>query len=337
MTHFAWPWMFLLLPLPWLLRQLLPPAAPGAALHLPHRVALENVARMRAGVRRWRMWVAVLAWIFAVAAAARPQQMAPPESLTRSGRALMLAVDVSGSMSIQDMPMGAQTVSRFAAVKAIAGDFIARRQGDEVGLVLFGTHAYLLTPLTFDITTVAKQLDGAAIGLAGRETALGDAIVLATRHLAKLPAHPRVLVLLTDGVNTAGSVAPLDAAKLAASAGVRIYTIGIGSADSQAISVFGTRIPGPDEDLDVATLSAIARGTGGKFFRASDADQLADAYRGIDALEPLARGQSLLRPREERYPWPLTAAMLLACTLLPWRALRPRMKMRRAVAQKVPA
>ncbi len=324
MIHFAWPWMFLLLPLPWLLRRLLPPAAPGAALHLPHRIALDDAARLRTGARRRRMWIAALAWVLAVTAAARPQQMAPPESLTRSGRALMLAVDVSGSMSIQDMPMGAQTVSRFGAVKAIAGDFIARRQGDEVGLVLFGTHAYLLTPLTFDIATVAKQLDGAAIGLAGRETALGDAIVLATKHLSKLPARSRVLVLLTDGVNTAGSVAPLDAAKLAASAGVRIYTIGIGSADSQAISVFGMRIPGPDEDLDVATLSAIAGNTGGKFFRASDADQLADAYRSIDALEPLARGKSLLRPRDERYPWPLGAAMLLACTLLPWRALRLR-------------
>ena len=321
MIHFAWPWMFLLLPLPWLLRRMLPPAAPGAALRLPHPVVLDDAARAGAA-RRWRLWIAALAWALAVAAAARPQQMAPPESLTRSGRALMLAVDVSGSMSIQDMPMGGQTVSRFGAVKAIAGDFIARRQGDEVGLVLFGTHAYLLTPLTFDISTVAKQLEGAAIGLAGRETALGDAIVLATKHLSKLPAHSRVLVLLTDGVNTAGSVAPLDAAKLAASAGVRIYTIGIGSADSQSISVFGMRIPGPNEDLDIPSLSSIAGYTGGKFFRASDADELADAYRSIDALEPLARGQSLLRPREERYPWPLGAAMLLACTLLPWRALR---------------
>ena len=323
MIHFAWPWMFALLPLPWLLRRVLPAAAPGAALHLPHHVALTNALRIRRPAGRWRMWIAALAWVLAVGAAARPQQMAPPESLTRSGRSLMLAVDVSGSMSIQDMPLGAQTVSRFAAVKAIAGDFIARRQGDEVGLVLFGTHAYLLTPLTFDVATVAKQLEGAAIGLAGRETALGASIVLATRHLAKLPARSRVLVLLTDGVNTAGSVSPLDAARLAASAGVRIYTIGIGSADSQSISVFGMRIPGPDEDLDVGTLSAIAANTGGKFFRASDADQLATAYRSIDALEPLARGRSLLRPREERYPWPLAAAMLLACALLPWRALQP--------------
>ncbi|MBS0432373.1 MAG: VWA domain-containing protein [Proteobacteria bacterium] len=324
MIHFAWPWLFAMLPLPWLLRLALPPTAPGAALYLPHELALSATLQARGAARRWRLWVAAFAWLLLVTAAARPQRVAPPESLHRSGRALMLAVDVSGSMSIQDMPLGAQTVSRFAAVKAIAGDFISRREGDEVGLVLFGTHAYLLTPLTFDTTTVAKQLEGAAIGLAGRETALGDAIVLATRHLSKLPAHPRVLVLLTDGVNTAGAVAPMDAAQLAASAGVRIYTIGIGSADSQTLSVFGMNLPAPDDDLDVATLGAIARATGGKFFRASDAGQLASAYRSIDALEPLAKGQSLLRPREELYPWPLGLALLIALSLLPWPVPRSR-------------
>jgi Ca-activated chloride channel family protein len=290
-------------------------------MRLPHRIPATR-ARSR-GANRLRLLLAALAWLLAVAAAARPQQIAPPEALVRSGRALMLSVDVSGSMAIQDMPLGAKMVSRFAAVKAIASDFVARRQGDEVGLVLFGTHAYLLTPLTFDVDTVAKQLDGAAIGLAGRETALGDAIVLATKHLAKLPARSRVLVLLTDGVNTAGSVAPLDAARLARAAGVRVYTIGIGSAGGETLSVFGMQIPAPDQDLDVSTLSSIAQQTGGRFFRAADADQLADAYRAIDALEPLARGNALLRPHEERYPYPLTAALLLGCALLPWRgALR---------------
>jgi len=317
MIHFAWPWMFALLPLPLLAWWVLPPA-PAAAMRLPHRIASTRTRSRNAS--RWRLLLAALAWLLAVTAAARPQQIAPPEALVRSGRALMLAVDVSGSMAIQDMPLGAQMVSRFAAVKAIAGDFVARRQGDEVGLVLFGTHAYLLTPLTFDVVTVAKQLDGAAIGLAGRETALGDAIVLATRHLAKLPASARVLVLLTDGVNTAGSVAPLDAARLAKAAGVRIYTIGIGSAGGETLSVFGMQVPAPDQDLDISTLSSIAQQTGGKFFRAADADQLADAYHAIDAIEPLARGDALLRPREERYPYPLAAALLLGCTLLPWRS-----------------
>jgi Ca-activated chloride channel family protein len=319
---FAWPWMFLLLPLPWLVWRFLPPAAPGAALRLPQPVGL---ARTASGgrIRRWRLVVAALAWAILVCAAARPQQPASPQAITHTGRALMLAVDCSGSMAIQDMRFGDTVVTRFGAVKAIAQRFIERRSGDDVGLVLFGTQAYLLTPMTFDVNTVATQLGGAAVGLAGRETAIGDAIVLAVKHLSALPARARVLILLTDGVNTAGSVAPLDAAKLAKAAGVRIYTIGVGSS-AQSISAFGFQFPAPQNQLDVNVLTRIAEATGGRFFRASDGDQLAAAYHAIDALEPLATGHSLLRPDHEWYPWPLALALLLGCVLLPWRL--PRMR-----------
>lgn len=315
---FAWPWMFALLPLPWLAWMFLPRAAPGAALRLPQHVKLTALARSGSASRS-RLVIALLAWVLLVTAAARPQQPAPPQALQRTGRALMLAVDCSGSMAIDDMQLGGQNVSRFGAVKAIASRFIAQRSGDDVGLVLFGTHAYLLTPMTFDVHAVAVQMDGAEIGLAGRETAIGDAITLAVKHLAALRARARVLVLLTDGVNTAGSIAPLAAAKLAKAAGVRIYTIGVGSADS-AISVFGMQLNAPDSALDVDVLQQVARETGGRFFRASDGDQLASAYRTINALEPLAHGESLLRPDREWYPWPLALAMLLGCVLLPWRA-----------------
>lgn len=319
---FAWPWMFLLLPLPWLAWKFLPPAASGAALHLPQPVSLlEDSAVGHAG--RWRLLVAALSWLLLVCAAARPQQVAPPRAITHTGRALMLAVDCSGSMAIEDMRFGNMAVSRFAAVKAIAQRFIRKRSGDDVGLVLFGTHAYLLTPMTFDVDAVAKQMGGAAVGLAGRETAIGDAIVLAVRHLTALPARARVLVLLTDGVNTAGNVMPLDAARLAKAAGVRIYTIGVGS-DAQSVNVFGMQLPAPDNQLDTQVLTRIADVTGGRFFRASDGDQLAGAYRTVDALEPLAEGKSLLRPNHEWYPWPLGMALLLGFTLLPWRALLPR-------------
>lgn len=317
---FAWPWMFLLLPLPWLVWKFLPPAAPGAALRLPQPVTLAQSTR-RGATPRWRWLVASCAWLLLVAAAARPQQPAPPQAITHTGRALMLAVDCSGSMAIEDMRFGDTVTSRFAAVKAIAQRFIRQRSGDDVGLILFGTQAYLLTPMTFDVDAVARQMDGAAVGLAGRETAIGDAIVLAVKHLSALPARARVLVLLTDGVNTAGSVAPLDAAKLAKAAGVRIYTIGVG-ASAQAISVFGMQFPAPDNQLDVKVLAEIANTTGGQFFRASDGNQLAQAYRTIDDLEPLAAAHSLLRPDHEWYPWPLALAMLLGCALLPWRALR---------------
>jgi Ca-activated chloride channel family protein len=314
--------MFLLLPLPWLVWKFLPPAAPGAALHLPQPVSLPSDTKGMS-VRRPRILLAGLAWTLLVCAAARPQQLAPPQAITHSGRALMLAVDCSGSMAIEDMRFGDTVVSRFVAVKAIAQRFIKMRSGDDIGLILFGTQAYLLTPLTFDVDAVAKQMSGAEVGLAGRETAIGDAITLAVKHLAALPARARVLVLLTDGVNTAGSVAPLDAAKLAKAAGVRIYTIGVGS-DTQSVNVFGMQLSAPDNALDVQVLTHIADETGGRFFRAADGDELAAAYRTIDALEPLATGHSLLRPDHEWYPWPLGLALLLGCVLLPWQALLPR-------------
>ncbi|HEX7324641.1 MAG TPA: VWA domain-containing protein [Rhodanobacteraceae bacterium] len=318
---FAWPWMFALLPLPWLLWKLLPAAAPGAALSLPQPIAMSGSARRPRA--RWRLLLAVLAWLALVCAAARPQQPVSPHAVMHSGRALMLAVDCSGSMAIEDMRLGGQQVSRFAAVKAIAQRFIRARSGDDVGLVLFGTHAYLLTPMTFDVGAVADQMRGAAIGLAGRETAIGDAIALAVKHLTALPARARVLVLLTDGVNNAGSVSPLAAARLAKAAGVRIYTIGVG-APAQSIDVFGMHLAAPDQQLDVNMLTQIADETGGRFFRAADGDELAAAYRTIDTLEPLAHGQSMLRPSAEWYPWLLALALLLGCCLLPWRALLPR-------------
>jgi Ca-activated chloride channel family protein len=292
------------------------------ALRLPQRVALAH-AGTRARTARWRIAVGMSAWLLLVCAAARPQQPAAPEALAHTGRAMMLAVDCSGSMAIEDMRFGDVAVSRFAAVKAIAQHFIEKRSGDDVGLILFGTQAFLLTPMTFDVDAVAEQMAGAAIGLAGRETAIGDAIVLAVKHLDALPARARVLVLLTDGVNTAGNVAPLDAAKLAKAAGVRIYTIGVGS-DAQTLNMFGMQLPAQQSELDVQALTQIADATGGRFFRAADGDQLAAAYRTVDALEPLARGESLMRPNREWYAWPVGLALLLGCALLPWRALLPR-------------
>ncbi|KZC41700.1 UNVERIFIED_ORG: BatB protein, partial [Rhodanobacter sp. FW104-R5] len=228
MPEFAWPWVIVLLPLPWLLRRWLRPAAPGQALRLPQPgVRLAVVAGNRA--HGATPWLLALAWLCLLAAAARPQWIGPLQTQQRSGRGLMLAVDLSGSMRTEDMQLAGQPVSRFGAVEAIAGDFIDRRGGDEMGLVLFGSQAFLVTPLTYDLGAVRAQLQGAAVGLAGTETAIGDAIAVAVKRLAALPEQARVLVLLTDGVNNAGSISPRDAARAAKAAGVRIYTIGIGA------------------------------------------------------------------------------------------------------------
>jgi Ca-activated chloride channel family protein len=311
MIGLAWPWLLLALPLPWLLRCVLRPRAPALALHLPHR-DLTLPAGGRTTLLTPRNGVLAVAWCLLVLAAARPQWVGPPQPLQRSGRGVMLAVDMSGSMNEHDMRLGGVPVSRFSAVRAIAGDFIDRRQGDQVGLILFGTHAYLVTPLTYDLDAVRAQLRNVAVGLAGQNTAIGDAIAVAVRRLRKLPDDERVLVLLTDGVNNAGSVAPVAAARIAKAADVRIYTIGIGAEHSPLQGIFG----GPSRSLDTDTLNAIARSTGGHFYRATDTSALAQAYRAIDALEPTAQGNILRRPRQPLYPWPLAAALLLGLLVL---------------------
>jgi Ca-activated chloride channel family protein len=323
MPEFAWPWIILLLPWPWLLRRWWRPAAPGQALHLPQPgVQLSTVADKRA--HGATPWLLVLAWLCLLVAAARPQWLGPPQAQQRSGRALMLAVDLSGSMRTPDMQLAGQSVSRFGAVEAIAGDFISRRGGDEMGLILFGSQAFLVTPLTYDLSAVRAQLQGAAVGLAGSQTAIGDAIAVAVKRLSALPEQARVLVLLTDGVNNAGNIAPRVAARAAKAAGVRIYTIGIGATQMQIPGFFGMQLVNPSADLDADMLTAIAKETGGRFFRATDSSELADAYRTIDALEPMPQHGPSLRPRHELFRWPLLGSIvLLLLALVPRRWRNP--------------
>jgi Ca-activated chloride channel family protein len=236
---------------------------------------------------------------------------------------MLLAIDLSGSMRTEDMQLAGQDVSRCEAVETIASDFIARRAGDELGLVLFGSRAFLVTPLTYDLSAVRAQLQGAAVGLAGTETAIGDAIAVAVKRLSALPEQARVLVLLTDGVNNAGSIAPRDAARAAKAAGVRIYTIGIGATRLRIPGFFGSQLVNPSADLDADMLTDIATQTGGRFFRATDSSELAAAYRAIDALEPMPQHGPALRPRHELFRWPLLAAIaLLLLVVLPQRYSR---------------
>ncbi|HET6806252.1 MAG TPA: VWA domain-containing protein [Frateuria sp.] len=301
------------------MRRWLPPLPPGQALHLPHPgVALAAIER-QPGRGRAHWWLA-LAWLCLLAAAARPQWVGPPQAQQRSGRAMLLAIDLSGSMRTEDMQLAGQDVSRFEAVEAIAGDFITRRAGDELGLVLFGSRAFLVTPLTYDLDAVRAQLRGAAVGLAGTETAIGDAIAVAVKRLAGLPQQARVLVLLTDGVNNAGSISPEQAAAAAKAAGVRVYTIGVGATQMRVPDFFGMRLVNPSADLDEAMLTRIAEQTGGRFFRATDTHQLATAYRTIDTLEPMPQHGPVLRPRHELFRWPLAATMLLLALALASRA-----------------
>lgn len=320
MIEFVWFWMFLALPLPWLVRRLLPAAADsaGAALRTPFLEEFEFLpgAPRSKTSRPWRLWLAAVAWVLLVAAAARPQWLGEPIEQAVSGRDLMLAVDLSGSMGIEDFMLDGRQVDRLAATKAVAGQFIERRVGDRVGLILFGERAYLQAPLTFDRKTVRTLLDEAVIRLAGDKTAIGDAIGLGIKRLKENPADQRVLILLSDGANTAGAVQPLQAAELAAKEGLRIYTIGVGADEMVVRDFFGTRRVNPSRDLDEATMGGIAEKTGGRYFRARDTRELEEIYAMLDRLEPVERDKRYFRPRIELYPWPLAAALTVAGLLL---------------------
>ena len=313
MLEWAWPWLFVLLPLPWVAARILPPArtSGGSALRLPMTLQGLDSAQGAASITGWQTLLALVAWSLLVAAGARPQWVGDAQALPRSGRDLLLAVDASGSMSTQDMIIGGRAVSRYGAVKAIAGDFIQRRVGDRIGLIVFGSQAYLLTPLTFDRSTVLQQLQESAVGLPGRETAIGDAVGLAIKRLRERPQEQRVMILLTDGVNDAGELDPYKAIDLAVAEHVKIYTIGIGAESMRVDGFFGSRTVNPSADLDERMLSAMAEKTGGHYFRARDTEALAQIYRDIDRLEPAADAQQQFRPIDELFYWPLSGALLL--------------------------
>jgi Ca-activated chloride channel family protein len=317
MFQLVWPWMLLLLPIPWLSQRLLPAAATagGGALFVPFTQSLKtsaHEAKGHVGRDPLRWWGALLCWLLLVLAAARPQWLGEPIELPETGRNLLLAVDVSGSMETADLDTGEAT--RLDVVKQVAGEFIQRREGDRLGLILFGSQAYLQTPLTFDRSTVNTLLQEAVIGIAGRETAIGDAIGMALKRLQESEGET-VLVLLTDGANTAGHVAPEKAAELAAQQGLRIHTIGVGGKPRAVRGLLGMQMVNPAASLDEKTLKAIAQATGGRYFRADDRQALEEIYRRLDELEPVTKGSRMVRPVTALYPWPLGAGLLLSLGL----------------------
>ncbi len=318
MWQLAWWWMLLLLPVPWLVRRFATPEymEKDAALRVPVATEFDNLhgAGGRGASKQLRLLLLWLIWLLVLLAAARPQYIGQPQSLPVTGRDLLMAVDLSGSMEEQDFQLDGRWVDRLSATKAIAKEFIERRIGDRIGLILFGRETYLQTPLTFDRTTVQILLEEAVIGLAGQETAIGDAIGLAIRTLsdAAIQENRRVLVLLTDGANTAGAIDPLKAAELARDRGMVIYTIGIGADAVMVQSLFGVREVNPSADLDEQTLTTIAEGTGGRYFRARDTEAFQQIYSILDELEPAAGDESGFRPIAERYHWPLSLALILS-------------------------
>jgi Ca-activated chloride channel family protein len=309
----ALPWAWLALPLPLLVYWLVPAITPAndRALRIPDITDFAGLSSDNRVTRRnwFGLLLLALMWLALVMALARPQSFAEPIGTPVSGRDLLLGIDISVSMRESDLYAGNTDATRISVVKRVASEFVARRTGDRIGLIMFGSQAYVQTPLTFDHQTVQHFLADATVGLAGRSTAIGDAIGLGIKRLLGRPEASRVMVLLTDGANTAGVVEPVEAAQMAAKSGIRIHTIGVGSEGR----VFGR------SEIDEATLMSIATLTGGHYFRAHNAGELEEIYLEIDRLEPAESDTDKYRPLQELFFWPLAAALALSML---WLALR---------------
>jgi Ca-activated chloride channel family protein len=240
--------------------------------------------------------------------------MEPYSEARTEGYDLMLAVDASRSMAALDFSVDGREVTRMAVIKGVAGRFITARVGDRIGLVVFGDHAYTLSPLTLDVYAVRGLLDAVVPSIVGDATAMGDAIALAAKKLRERPEGSRVLVLVTDGESTAGFLSPMAAGQLAAQEGIRIYTIGVGSKGMVPFIEDGQRTM-VSMEIDEATLRRVATLTGGAYFRATDADALEEIYSRIDSLEKTeAEARSVMIPRP-LYHWPLGLALLILLVL----------------------
>ena len=332
MLELVWPWAFLLTPLPLLVYLLMPAATKDdAALRAPFYQPLASInpvplSRTHQTNNRFNLWLGILAWLFLILASTQPQWLGEPVSLPTTGRDLMLAVDISGSMKVEDLKLDDQPVTRLAVVKKVVSEFIVRRKGDRIGLILFGSNAYLQVPLTFDRNTVKTLLLESQIGFAGEQTAIGNAIGLAVKRLRNRPQQSRVLILLTDGANTAGEIEPLKAAEIAAQEAIKIHTIGVGANEMTTPgffgSNFGSRRINPSVDLDESTLKGIASVTGGQYFRAHNTEQLAQIYALLDQIEPVIQDDELFIPRHSLYMWPLAFSLFLSL-LITVMLLRP--------------
>ncbi len=323
--EFIWPWMLAFLPLPWLWRGLIKPAKkshqPLLAPMLLSRLAAfhqgESAPLTRHSTRLPALFI--LLWLLLILAAMRPVWFLTPTPFEASGRDMLLAVDLSGSMEKPDMQVNGRPVDRLTAIKSVVDDFIVQRQGDRMGLIVFGSQAFIVSPLTYDLAAIQQLLNETQIGMAGNNTAIGDAIGLAIKHLRQAHNQKAVLILLTDGANNAGAVEPMDAAEKAKQMGLVIHTIAFGGEENLRYRGQSQR----RSDIDLDALDQIAQRTGGQAYFASNTEQLAQIYDEINRLETSEFTLNQYRARTELFSWPLGLALLLSF-FYAWRALRER-------------
>lgn len=289
MFRFLYPWVLAALALPLGLALLDRLRQGRSYLRFPLTSALKPLYRRRDG-----LWMKVNPWLLYLALAclivglARPQRGRAETEVTSEGIDIMLAIDASGSMAAMDFKLDGEAVNRLVVVKKVVSEFIREQKGDRLGMVVFGEEAYTQCPLTLDYDVLTQLLDHVEIGIAGDGTAIGDGLALAVKRLKDLPGKSRVVILLTDGRNNAGSVSPEKAAEIAKTFGIKVYTIGIGTQGPVPFpqpGIFGSRLVYVNLDMDEETLQKIADTTGGKYFYATDTKKLEAIYKEIGQLE----------------------------------------------------
>ena len=313
MVTLASPWVLLALPLPFFIRRVMRAAKlrTHAGLIIPHFQQLSSIPALRRSLPSKLPWWLILTWLLLILAASGPCTLSAPIAPIQPGHNIMLALDVSGSMGLNDMQWNHRRASRLHVVKQAAIQFVSARNNDKLGLILFGTRAYLLTPLTADKHTVLQRLEEASVGLAGNSTALGDPIGLAVKHLQHTPKTGRIIILLTDGANNSGVLSLEKATALANDEGIKIYTIGLGAQPPQLLSQDAFFPPNHGMDLDEKALKKMATATGGRYFLATDQTSLQQIYALINQIETTPQAQLPLRPRTDYYFWPLSLALVL--------------------------
>lgn len=318
MISFAWPWLLALIPLPFIMYFL--PAKKNArkqsALIIPTLINMPDTYVNEQQKAKVPLLILSSCWLLFVLALSRPQWLGEAIDIPSEGREMMIAVDLSGSMEIEDMTLSGRNVNRLQMLKVVLGDFIERRISDRLGLILFADDAYMQTPMTFDKKTVKQMLDESELNLVGRKTAIGDAIALAVKRFDAREESNKVLLLLTDGQNTAGKISPEQALELAIAKDITIYTIGIGADVMVQQSLWGSQRVNPSSDLDEKSLANIARKTGGQYFRARDSQSMSQIYALLDKLEPIEQEQQQMRPLSALYYWPLAFSALICFVYL---------------------
>ena len=316
MDYFLWPWTALILPLPWVVRFFSRRFKPAKvsyildALYVPFFDRIAGIARKRQPISMiGKNLCLIAAWILLVLAGMRPARYETDLPNQHEARNIMLAIDLSGSMAQQDFEINGIPVTRIQVVKDVVQDFVARRGGDRLGLVIFGDSAHTLAPLSSDMKTLEDLFHDVDLGIAGEKTAIGDALALAVQDTAKVPEGKKAIILLSDGFSNAGAVTIPQAISLAQKQKIVVYTVGIGTTQRKIKNIWGLFGSG-NYSWDEKTLRQIAQGTGGHYFYAKTTEDLKDVYHKIDMMETTSVEGISIRPLRDLFYYPAAAALL---------------------------